>query len=159
MSNRALLPFSKLTGLLSTVSSKLESAIVKGHRRDSLCCIILLSKHMIGYWFFVRDADLTESCPANDPGCQVLQVSLAFIPSPVFAARETCSKSSMIEDKIQEFTVMNVASYRTFSDHFPFFLCEIACLDKRPEDCDVLKSKESVSRSMKMRSLYCFLAT
>ena len=29
MRNRALLPFSKMTGLLSTVSSKLESAIVK----------------------------------------------------------------------------------------------------------------------------------
>ena len=44
----------KMTGLLSTVSSKLESAIVKEHRRASLCCITVLSKHMIGYWFFVK---------------------------------------------------------------------------------------------------------
>ena len=46
------------TGLLSTVSSKLESAIVKEHRRVSLCCIIVLSKHMIGYWFFVKGCRL-----------------------------------------------------------------------------------------------------
>ena len=44
----------KITGLLSTVSSKLESAIVKEHRRALLCCIIVLSKCMIGYWFFVK---------------------------------------------------------------------------------------------------------
>ena len=47
-----------ITGLLSTVSSKLESAIVKEHRRVSLCCIIVLSKHMIGYWFFVKGCRL-----------------------------------------------------------------------------------------------------
>ena len=83
-----------ITALLSTVSSKLESAIVKEHRRVSLCCIIVLSKHMIGYWFLLKDADWTESCPANDTVYQVLQVSLAFIPSLVFAARETCCKST-----------------------------------------------------------------
>ena len=44
----------KLKWLLSTFSSKLESAIVKEHRRASLCCIIVLSKHMIGYWLFVK---------------------------------------------------------------------------------------------------------
>ena len=33
----------KMTGLLSTVSSKLESAIVKEHRSASLYCIIVLS--------------------------------------------------------------------------------------------------------------------
>ena len=60
MSNRALLPFSKMTGLLSTVSSKLESAIVKIHHRASLCCIIVLSKHMIGYWFFVKGCRLDK---------------------------------------------------------------------------------------------------
>ena len=49
----SLLPFSKMTGLLSTVSSNLESAIVKKDHRVSLCCIIVLSKHMIGYWFFL----------------------------------------------------------------------------------------------------------
>ena len=84
----------KMTGLLSTVSSQLESAIVKGHRRASLCCITVLSNNMIRYWFFVKDADWTDSCPANDPGYQVLQVSLAFIPSLVFVARETCNKST-----------------------------------------------------------------
>ena len=82
-----------MTGFLATVYSKLESAIVKEHRKASLCCIIALSKHMIGYWFFVKDADWTESCPANDPGYQVLQVSLTFNSSSVSAARETCSKS------------------------------------------------------------------
>ena len=87
----------KNDGLLSTVSSKLESAIVNHCPTVVVnCCIIVLSKHMIGYWFFVKDADWTESCPVNDPGCQVLQFSLAFIPSPVFAARETCSKSIML---------------------------------------------------------------
>ena len=44
----------KMTGLLSTVSKKLEWAIVKEHRRASLCGIIVLCKHMIGYWFFVK---------------------------------------------------------------------------------------------------------
>ena len=28
------------------------------HRRASLCCIIVLSKHMIGYWFFVKGCRL-----------------------------------------------------------------------------------------------------
>ena len=79
-----LAPIFKMMGLLSTVSSKLESAIVKEHRRASLCRIIVLSKYMIGYWILVKDADWTESCPANDPGYQVLQVFLGFFPSPVF---------------------------------------------------------------------------
>ena len=86
----------KMTGLLSTFSLKLELAIVKEHSRASLCCIIVLSEDMIGYWFFfVKGCRLnwTESCPANDPGYQGLQVSLAFIPSPIFATRETCSNS------------------------------------------------------------------
>ena len=48
----------KITGLLSTVSSKLESAIVKEHRRASLCCIIVIYKHMIGYWFSVKGCRL-----------------------------------------------------------------------------------------------------
>ena len=48
----------KITGLLSTVSSKLESAIVKEHRRASLCCIIVLYKHLIGYWFSVKGCRL-----------------------------------------------------------------------------------------------------
>ena len=48
----------EMTGLLSTVSSKLESVIVKEHRRASLCCIIVISEHMIGYWFFVKGCQL-----------------------------------------------------------------------------------------------------
>ena len=48
----------RLTGLLSTVSSKLESAIVKEHREASLCCIIVLSKHMIGCLFLVKGCRL-----------------------------------------------------------------------------------------------------
>ena len=44
----------KMTVLMSTVSSKLKSAIVKEHRRSSLCCIIVLSKRTIGYWSFVK---------------------------------------------------------------------------------------------------------
>ena len=48
----------KMTGLLSIVSSKLESAIVKEHRRASLCSIIVLSEHMIGYWLFVKGCRL-----------------------------------------------------------------------------------------------------
>ena len=44
----------KMMWCLSTVSSKLESAIVKIHRRASLRCIVVLSKHMIGYWFCKR---------------------------------------------------------------------------------------------------------
>ena len=50
----------KMTGLLSTVSSKVESAIVKEHRGASLCCIIVLSKHMIGYWFLVKGCRLDK---------------------------------------------------------------------------------------------------
>ena len=42
-----------------------------------------------------------SSLASIDPGCQVLQVSLAFIPSPVFAARETCSKSTVIVVSVQ----------------------------------------------------------
>ena len=48
----------KMTGLLSTVSSKLKSAIVEEHRGASLCCITVLSKHMIGYWFLVKGCRL-----------------------------------------------------------------------------------------------------
>ena len=56
-----------------------------------------------------------ESCPANDPGCQVLQVSLAFIPSPVFAARETCSKSSL-KTAIDDFKHFSSKFYAVFVD-------------------------------------------
>ena len=48
----------KMMGLLSTFSSKLESAIVEKHCRASLCCIIVLSKYMIGYWFFIKGCQL-----------------------------------------------------------------------------------------------------
>ena len=48
----------KMAGLLSTVSSKLESAIVKEHSRASLCCIIVLARQMIGYLFFVKGCRL-----------------------------------------------------------------------------------------------------
>ena len=44
----------KMTGLLSTVSSNIESAIVKEHLRASLCCTIINSEYKIGYWFFVK---------------------------------------------------------------------------------------------------------
>ena len=57
----------KMTGLLSTVSSKLEWAIVKEHRRASLCCIIVLSKHMIGYWFFVKGCRLDRILSSLSP--------------------------------------------------------------------------------------------
>ena len=43
-----------MTGLLSTVLSKPESVIVKEHCKSSLCCIIVLSKYIIGYWFFIK---------------------------------------------------------------------------------------------------------
>ena len=56
-----------ITGLLSTVSSKLESAIVKEHRRVSLCCIIVLSKHMIGYWLFVKECQLDRILSSQGP--------------------------------------------------------------------------------------------
>ena len=55
----------KMTGLLSTVSSKLETAIVKEHRRVSLCCIILLSKHMIGYWPLVKGCRLDRTLSSH----------------------------------------------------------------------------------------------
>ena len=83
----------KITGLLSTVSSKLESAIVKEHRRASLCCIIVLSKHMIGYWFCKRMPTGQNPVQPMTQATKYYKVSLAFIPSPVFAARETCCKS------------------------------------------------------------------
>ena len=57
----------KMTGLLSTVSSKLESAIVKEHRRASLCYIIVLSKHMIGYWVFVKECRLDRILSSQRP--------------------------------------------------------------------------------------------
>ena len=57
----------KMAGLLSIVSSKLESAIVKEHRRTSLCCIIVLSKHMIGYWFFVEGCRLDRILSSQRP--------------------------------------------------------------------------------------------
>ena len=57
----------KMTVLLSTVSSKLESAILKEHRTASLCCIIVISKHMIGYWFFVKGCRLDRILPSQRP--------------------------------------------------------------------------------------------
>ena len=53
---------------------------------------------MIGYWFFVKGCRL-DRILVNDPGYRVLQVSLAFIPSPIFAARETCSKLNYLQEK------------------------------------------------------------
>ena len=43
-----------MTGLLSTISSKPESAIVKVHRRASQCCTIVLSKHLLDIDFYKR---------------------------------------------------------------------------------------------------------
>ena len=57
----------KMTGLLSTVSSKIGSAIVKEHRRASLCSIIVLYKHMIGYWFFVKGCRLDRILSSQRP--------------------------------------------------------------------------------------------
>ena len=57
----------KMTRLLPTVSSKLESTIVKEHRRALLCCIIFLSKHMIGYWFFVKGCLLDRVLSSQRP--------------------------------------------------------------------------------------------
>ena len=57
----------KMTRLLSTVSSKLKSAIVKEHCRASLCCIIVLSKHMIGYWLFVKGCQLDRILSSQRP--------------------------------------------------------------------------------------------
>ena len=98
-----------ITGLLSTVSSKLESAIVKEHRRVSLCCIIVLSKHMIGYWFFVKECRLDRILSSQGPSLpSITSLSLSFFPSPVFAAREACCKSR---------------SSFTLTDFFFFFWC------------------------------------
>ena len=85
----------KMTGLLSTVSSKLESAIVKEHRRASLSCIIVHSEHMIGYWFFVKGFRLDRILSSQRPRLPSITSLSRFFPSPVFAARETCSKSRL----------------------------------------------------------------
>ena len=100
----------KMTGLLSTVSLKLESAVVKEHRRASLCCIIVacvtfqvvwntgyiivFPKQMIGYWFLIKGCRLGRILSSQRPRLPSITSLSAFIPSPVFAARETCSKSS-----------------------------------------------------------------
>ena len=81
MSNRALLQFSKMTGLLSTVSSKLESTIVKEHRRASLYCIIALSKRMTGYWFFCKRMPTGQSSvqPTTQAAKYYKSLSLSFL--------------------------------------------------------------------------------
>ena len=89
----------KMMGLLSTVSSKLssklESAIVKEHRRASLYCTIVLSKHMIGYWFFVKGCRLDTILSSQRPRLPSITSLSRFVPSLVFAARETSSKSTL----------------------------------------------------------------
>ena len=57
----------KMTGLLSTVSSKLESAIVKEHRRASLYCIIVLSKHINWILVFVKRCRLDRILSSQRP--------------------------------------------------------------------------------------------
>ena len=74
----------KMTGLLSTVSSKLESAIVKEHRRASLCCIIVLSKHMIRYWSFVKGCRLDRILSSQRLMLPSITSLSRFFPSPVF---------------------------------------------------------------------------
>ena len=86
----------KITGLLSTVSSKLESAIVKGHRRASLCCIIVLSEHMIGYWFFVKGCRLDRILSSQRPRLPSITSLSRFFSNTIFGARETCCKSRYI---------------------------------------------------------------
>ena len=96
MSNRALLPFSKMTGLLSTVSSKLEPAIVKIHRRTSLCCIIVLSEHMIGYWFFVKGCRLDRILSSQRPRLpSITSLSRFYSLFRLCRERDFCSKSNL----------------------------------------------------------------
>ena len=57
----------KMTVLLSTVSSKLESTIVKEHRRASLRCMIVLSKNMAGYWLFAKGCRLDRILSSQRP--------------------------------------------------------------------------------------------
>ena len=83
-----------ITGLLSTVSSKLESAIV-----NSLCCIIVLSKHMIGYWFFVKECRLDRILSSQGPSLpSITSLSrffflLPFLPRKRLVASPTNTQS------------------------------------------------------------------
>ena len=85
----------KMTGLLPTVSSKLESAIVKERRRASLCFINFLSKHMIRYWSFVIGCRLDRILSSQRPMLPSITSLSSFFPSPVFPRWETWSKSTL----------------------------------------------------------------
>ena len=78
----------KMTGLSSTVSSKLESAIVKEHRRASLCCINLLSKHMIRYWSFVKGCRLDRILSSQRPMLPGITSISRFFLLPFFRERD-----------------------------------------------------------------------
>ena len=118
MSNRALLPFSKMTGLLSTVSSKLESAIVKEHHRASLCCIIVLSKHMIRYWFFCKRMPTGQN--SVQPTTQAakyykslsLSLLLPFFPRESLLASPQCwwiEENTLVKSSITLTSASNIA--------------------------------------------------
>ena len=91
----SLLPFSKLRHCCQLFHRSLSRPLSKNIAEPPSA----ISLSFLSVWLYIgillKDADWTESCPANDPGYQVLQVSLAFIPSTVFATRETCSTSTV----------------------------------------------------------------
>ena len=80
----SLLPFSKWQGCCQLYHRSLSRPLSKNIAEP--CSVVPFS--FLSIWldigFLLKDADWTESCPANDPGYQVLQVSLAFFPSPFF---------------------------------------------------------------------------
>ena len=88
MSYRALTSILKITCLLSIVSSKLESAIVIERCRASLCCLIVLSKHMIGYWFFVKGCRLDRILSSQRPGLPSITSLSRFFFLLLFLPRE-----------------------------------------------------------------------
>ena len=91
----SLVSIFKMTGLLLTVSSKLESAIVKEHRRASLCCIIVLYKHMIGYWFFIKGCRLDRILSSQRPRLPSITSLSRYYSFSSFAAKETYNKSNI----------------------------------------------------------------
>ena len=89
-----------ITGLLSTVSSKLESAIVKEHRRVSLCCIIVLSKHMIGYWFFIKGCRLDRILSSQGPSLPSITSLSRFCFLLPFLPRERLVASPCVRGRM-----------------------------------------------------------
>ena len=95
----SLLPFSKWQGCCQLSHRSLSRPLSKSIAEPRSVVPLSFLSIWLDIGFLLKDADWTESCPANDPGYQVLQVSLAFFPSPFFPRERLVASPSNYEKR------------------------------------------------------------